>query len=213
MQPAAVIWDVDGTLVDTAELHFAAWVRLAKEMGRPFTRDDFTATFGRRNPEIIRFLFGEHYTEAEIAEIGERKEGYYRTAAQAGVDLLTGVRTLLEAFQIRGVLQAIGSSAPRQPRSHPSAHRYEAILPSGRGDGRHPARQARSGSLSERCGNARSAAWPVHCVRRRGSRSRGGPGGRNEVRGGTIRGAPLKRENASGGCKPHRGYARTSQSG
>ena len=49
----AVIWDVDGTLVDTAELHFAAWVKLAGELGKPFTRADFAATFGRRNREII----------------------------------------------------------------------------------------------------------------------------------------------------------------
>ena len=51
------IWDVDGTLVDTAEMHFDAWVRIGDELGRPFTRADFAATFGRRNPEIIRKLF------------------------------------------------------------------------------------------------------------------------------------------------------------
>src|SRR4051794_24569172 len=59
--PCGVIWDVDGTLVDTAELHFAAWARMAGEMGRPFSRDDFAATFGRRNPEIIRFLFRQEF--------------------------------------------------------------------------------------------------------------------------------------------------------
>src|SRR5436305_1331684 len=69
MSKAAIIWDVDGTLVDTAELHFEAWVKLAAEIGRSFTRADFAATFGRRNPEIIRFLFGERYTDVEVAEI------------------------------------------------------------------------------------------------------------------------------------------------
>ena len=47
-EECAVIWDVDGTLVDTAEMHFHAWLRLAKEMGRPFSRHDFALTFGRR---------------------------------------------------------------------------------------------------------------------------------------------------------------------
>ena len=57
MRPAgAAIWDVDGTLVDTAEMHFAAWADLAAEIGRPFSRADFAATFGRRNPEIIRAI-------------------------------------------------------------------------------------------------------------------------------------------------------------
>jgi beta-phosphoglucomutase len=109
---AAIIWDVDGTLVDTAELHFDSWVKLAAELGKPFTRADFAATFGRRNPEIIRLLFGDN-SDVQVAELGERKERYYRTEAARGVSLLPGVRPLLEDFARRGIRQAIGSSAPR----------------------------------------------------------------------------------------------------
>jgi beta-phosphoglucomutase len=111
--PCAVIWDVDGTLVDTAEMHFAAWAKLAAEMGRPFGRDDFAATFGRRNPEIIRFLFRQEFSDADVARIGETKENYYRAAAANGVQLLPGVRALLDGLHARGVRQAVGSSAPR----------------------------------------------------------------------------------------------------
>jgi beta-phosphoglucomutase len=108
-----VIWDVDGTLVDTAELHFAAWVELAGTLGKPFTRADFAATFGRRNPEIIRQLFGTHYSEAEVGDLGERKEELYRAAARKGVQLLPGARALLEGLHAAGFRQAVGSSAPR----------------------------------------------------------------------------------------------------
>ncbi len=110
----AVLWDVDGTLVDTAELHFQAWVALAAELGKPFTRADFTATFGWRNPEIIPKLFGSEWTDAEIAELGDRKEDLYRAQAEKGVALLPGVSALLEAVGAAGALQAIGSSAPRR---------------------------------------------------------------------------------------------------
>src|SRR5256885_9000099 len=112
-EPCAVIWDVDGTLVDTAELHFAAWLRLAGEMGRPFSRDDFTATFGRRNPDIIRYLFRQEFTDAEVLDIGERKENYYRSEAEKGVRLLPGARELLDVLHTRGARQAVGSSPPR----------------------------------------------------------------------------------------------------
>jgi beta-phosphoglucomutase len=108
----AVIWDVDGTLVDTAELHFAAWVRLAGDIGRPFTRADFAATFGKRNPEIIHQLFGTHYTPAEVDDLGFRKEEYYRAAARQGVELLPGARHLLDGLYAAGFRQAVGSSAP-----------------------------------------------------------------------------------------------------
>jgi beta-phosphoglucomutase len=109
----AAIWDVDGTLVDTAELHFAAWVRLCQELGRPFSRADFAATFGKRNPEILNFLFGPVFSGQQIAELGARKEDYYKAAAHAGVQLLPGVRGLLVGLQAAGFKQAIGSSAPR----------------------------------------------------------------------------------------------------
>jgi beta-phosphoglucomutase len=110
---AAVIWDVDGTLVDTAELHFQAWLRLAEEIGKPFTRADFTATFGWRNPEIVPKIFGSECSSDEVLAIGDRKELYYRAEASKGVPLLPGVGELVRALTKRGVRQAIGSSAPR----------------------------------------------------------------------------------------------------
>jgi len=109
----AVIWDMDGTLVDTAELHYQAWRQTATEMGRPFTRADFAATFGKRNPEIIHQLYGSSYSDAEIAEWGYRKEEHYKSAARRGVELLPGVRPLLKNLHAFGFKQAIGSSAPR----------------------------------------------------------------------------------------------------
>jgi beta-phosphoglucomutase len=111
--PGAVIWDVDGTLVDTAEMHFAAWVELCRGLGRDFTRADFAATFGRRNPEIMRHLFGDRFDDAAISDLGYRKEELYRAAARKRVSLLPGVRELLEGLHAAGFRQAIGSSAPR----------------------------------------------------------------------------------------------------
>ena len=108
----AVLWDVDGTLVDTAELHFQAWVALARELNKPFTRQDFAGTFGWRNPEIIPKLFGKEYDEAQIAQLGDRKEDLYRAEAAKGVALLPGVQALLDAIVEGGGQQAIGSSAP-----------------------------------------------------------------------------------------------------
>jgi beta-phosphoglucomutase len=109
----AAIWDMDGTLVDTAELHFEAWEAVCREQGRRFTRADFAATFGQRNPEIIQVLFGDRFDERQTADLGDRKEELYRAAAGKGVALLPGVRPLLEGLHRAGVRQAIGSSAPR----------------------------------------------------------------------------------------------------
>lgn len=113
-EPWALLWDVDGTLVDTAELHFQAWLTLANELGKPFTRADFAGTFGWRNPEIIPMLFGVTYSPEQVQAIGDYKEDLYRREAAKGVALLPGVRALLDAVTAAGIPQAIGSSAPRR---------------------------------------------------------------------------------------------------
>lgn len=109
----AALWDMDGTLVDTAELHFQAWEAVCRELGRDFSRAEFAATFGRRNPDIFAALFGDRLSAAEAAEWSDRKEEQYRAAARRGVELLPGVRALLEDLHRIGFRQAIGSSAPR----------------------------------------------------------------------------------------------------
>jgi beta-phosphoglucomutase len=109
----AALWDMDGTLVDTAELHFQAWEAVCRELGRDFSRAEFAATFGLRNPEIFAALFGDRLSAAEAAEWSDRKEEQYRAAARRGVELLPGVRALLEDLHRIGFRQAIGSSAPR----------------------------------------------------------------------------------------------------
>jgi beta-phosphoglucomutase len=108
----AAIWDVDGTLVDTAELHFLAWQAVCRELGRDFDRADFAATFGRRNPEILAHLFGDRFGPADVAAIGDRKEEMYRSEARKGVELLPGVEAMLMGLKRLGFAQAIGSSAP-----------------------------------------------------------------------------------------------------
>src|SRR6266849_5604025 len=110
MPPSAqlgVIWDVDGTLVDTAELHFRAWLELAGQLNLPFSRADFADTFGRRNPEIIHQLFGTYFSAADVEELGNRKEALYRAEASQGVVLLPGAQALLEGLHSAGFSQAI----------------------------------------------------------------------------------------------------------
>ena len=104
----AIIWDVDGTLVDTAELHFDAWKRLAeRRAGRSLAK-----TSRRLSAVAIQRLSAcssaSIIRAEEVAAIGERKRSYYRAEAMKGVELLPGVRHLLQGFAERGIRQAIG---------------------------------------------------------------------------------------------------------
>lgn len=110
----AVIWDLDGVIVDTAPLHFRAWKKAVEERGIPFTKEDFKRTFGMRNREIIFAIFGNNTPESQVAEISERKEAYYRQFVAGNIIPLPGALNLLRALRDAGFRQALASSAPAE---------------------------------------------------------------------------------------------------
>ncbi len=107
----AVIWDMDGVIIDSGEAHRLAWQRMAQEEGLPLTDEQFWATFGQRNDEIIRTIWGPLPLE-KWQEMSERKERYYRDAARITATALPGAIELLSELHAAGYPQALASSAP-----------------------------------------------------------------------------------------------------
>jgi HAD superfamily hydrolase (TIGR01509 family) len=109
-----VLWDLDGTIADTAQAHFAAWqeTMAAEGVEYPYTR--FVADFGRNNDELLPELLGPAITPARIQTISRHKEAAFRHYLHQGygVRLLPGVLDWLERFERAGFKQAIGSSGP-----------------------------------------------------------------------------------------------------
>ena len=109
----AVIWDVDGTLIDSGPLHFDAWRDILQAEQFTLTRDRFHANFGQRNDAVLRDFLGAELGDAEIVRISTVKEMRYREMLRKrGVELLPGVRRLLTELRAAGWKQAIASSAP-----------------------------------------------------------------------------------------------------
>ncbi len=110
----AVLWDVDGTLLDSAEYHYLAWRDILAGESFDLTRELFAASFGRRNDAVLRGYFGHDFPVAEIERIGSAKEARYRELIRAkGIAPLPGVRRWLERLNVTGWRQAVASSAPR----------------------------------------------------------------------------------------------------
>lgn len=111
-EPWAVIWDMDGVLVDTAEFHWQAWSALWRDLDLTLDYGAFHATFGQRNPEIIATLLGSDLPPERVAALGKRKEELYRTAVAGRVRALPGVLELTAELAASRVPQAVASSAP-----------------------------------------------------------------------------------------------------
>jgi beta-phosphoglucomutase len=113
--PRAALWDVDGTLLDSADYHYAAWREALEPYGIALTRERFAATFGQRNAEILINYFGQDAPAEQLAQIDTDKEVRYRELMRVGgVEPLPGVRRWLALLQANGWRQAVASSAPAE---------------------------------------------------------------------------------------------------
>jgi beta-phosphoglucomutase len=109
----AVLWDVDGTLVDSLEYHWLSWRAALSSEGYTLTREQFLVTFGRRNDEILRTYFGPAISAERILRISLDKEEQYREMVRRrGIEPLPGVRRWLKRLRATGWRQAVASSAP-----------------------------------------------------------------------------------------------------
>ena len=110
----AVLWDMDGTLVDSAEYHRLSWQEPLRREGHVLTRERFLSTFGRRNDAVLRDLLGEGLADADVARIAAAKEeGYRDLVRRGGIAPLPGVTGWLTRLRAGGWRQAVASSAPR----------------------------------------------------------------------------------------------------
>lgn len=111
--PYLAIFDHDGVLVDSLELHQTAWRELGVRENLPLTDDLIHATFGMTNPDIFKRLLGDDQDPQKIARYGELKEACYRESATGRLVLMDGVRELLDRLSAANFLLAIGSSGVR----------------------------------------------------------------------------------------------------
>ena len=110
----AVLWDLDGTLMDSQQNHWLAWQATMVAEGHLLTYDQFLASFGQRNDVVLRGFFGPRLTDDQVMRIADAKEARYRELLRGdGADLLPGVRQWLSRLGTEGWRQAIASSAPR----------------------------------------------------------------------------------------------------
>ena len=110
----AVIFDVDGVLVDSYTAHLESWRALARERGcHEMTEDEFRATFGRTSREIIAEMWTEDaLSAAQVRELDDRKEELFRDMLRADFQAMPGAGELIDSLRSAGFVIAAGSSGP-----------------------------------------------------------------------------------------------------
>jgi beta-phosphoglucomutase len=111
---AAVIFDMDGVLIDSGAHHRAAWRALLAELGEePAHPEYWRLTIGRPSEEALPLLLGRRVPEHESWRLARRKRDLYVSFARAGMVSVAGVREFVAALSRLGIPRAVGTSASR----------------------------------------------------------------------------------------------------
>lgn len=113
----AVLFDLDGTMVDNMPYHVEAWIEMGRKLGHELTREHIQREFsGRKNEELIPSLVGRPLDASEIQQLSEEKEARYRELFAPHLRLLAGLETLLDRLAARGIAVGIATAAPANNR-------------------------------------------------------------------------------------------------
>ena len=110
MARPALLFDLDGTLLDTDPLHFAIFVELFAERGIAIDHAHYLAEIhGRLNAD----LFGKAFPGEDAAALSDRKEAIFRDRMGGSYPAMPGAAALLDRARAAGWRTAVVTNAPR----------------------------------------------------------------------------------------------------
>jgi len=113
--PDAVIFDMDGVLIDSNPFHLQIWRRFLTERGVAFDPDKLPAQiFGQRDDKALRMFLGPDLTEEQVVHWSEELEANFREAFRPHAKPLPGATELIHECGQAGIPMAVASSAMKK---------------------------------------------------------------------------------------------------
>ena len=109
--PKAVIFDVDGTLLNSVDLHAKAWQDAFRVYGREIPFDDIRSQIGKGDDQLMPMFLSEDDVEAWGEELEEHRGQILKERYLTQMQPFPGVRALLQRVRADGIRIAVASSA------------------------------------------------------------------------------------------------------
>ena len=109
----AIIFDMDGVIVDSAELHFEAWQKFLAGYNKPHSKQEFSEYFGIANKELFKLLLPKQ-DPRDYPKLDDEKEAIYRELAQTKLNEIKGATDLIRKLYDNSYKLIVGSSGHPQ---------------------------------------------------------------------------------------------------
>lgn len=114
MKTRALIFDMDGTMIDSMGHHRQAWILFAQRHGVTMEADEIMRrTTGRTGVECMQQLFGETLDHARALALVDEKESIYRESFGAEFREVRGFRAFARQAAVRGLRIGVGTAGDR----------------------------------------------------------------------------------------------------
>lgn len=111
MKIEAVIFDLDGTLIDNNTYHLEAWKKYLKNIGREVTEEEYRKNFnGRTNKDVVEYIHGRPMTKEEAEPYYLEKETLYRKIYEHDIEPVPGLLDFLKDLYEKKIPMAIATS-------------------------------------------------------------------------------------------------------
>ncbi len=130
----AVIFDMDGVILDSERPATAAWKGVLRDLGYCLTDEINRQLIGRNVPDsdaILRETLGKDFPVDAARRAAKRR--FAELTAVDGILLKPGVQTLLDFLDAKAIKRAIATSTAREAceralRRHDLLHRFDATV-------------------------------------------------------------------------------------
>lgn len=110
----AVIWDMDGVIIDSHRCHFYSWEKICEKYGWKYSEDIFFRTFGMTNDKVILNITDGEIDTSAIPKITAEKDEIFCKVVAEQAKFINGVQFWLNEFKTNGIKQALASSGSWQ---------------------------------------------------------------------------------------------------
>jgi beta-phosphoglucomutase len=130
----AVIFDMDGTMINNTAYHQKAWLEYLKQYGIQLSGEEYLQKVsGKKNDQIVKELFGPSVSPHKIKVISDEKEALYRELYADFIEEVPGLIKFIDKLHKRRIRTAIATTAQLQNRNFALVSlgledRFEVIL-------------------------------------------------------------------------------------